>query len=288
MCKTICAAILLAASIATIVAVCIVYIPKDHDNGKGLKVKVTNPAAFEAGGASHHPAKEENGVGAGTDNYILYSGKAASFPSKDKWVSFKDMWDANKEKTIKTSCSDLHYGKDNSYACRIVDAAWRMLLTESREKETEYLHDAIQSVAKASLVDNRLILAIVMQESKGCVRVKGTRSNSGISNPGLMQSHNGTSYNPEKSKETIFQMLLDGTDGTQHGKGLVQYLDIFGNPYAAARGYNSGAVAPSGDLSDAIGATTCYASDVANRLLGWVKAPTKCGSETASKRHFEA
>lgn len=176
LCKTICAAILLAASIATIVAVCIVYIPKDHDNGKGLKVKVTNPAAFEAGGASHHPAKEDNGVGAGTDDYILYTGKAAAFPNKDKWVSFKDMWEANKEKTIKTACSDLHDGKDNSYVCRMVDAVWRMLLTASREKETEYLHDAIQSVAKASLVDNRLILAIVMQESKGCVRVKPTNN----------------------------------------------------------------------------------------------------------------
>lgn len=83
-------------------------------------------------------------------------------------------------------------------------------------------------------------------------------------------------------------MLVDGAQGTEHGKGLVQYLDLFGNAYAAARGYNSGAVAPSGDLSDAIGATSCYASDVANRLLGWVKAPTKCASEGTSKRHFEA
>ena len=71
-------------------------------------------------------------------------------------------------------------------------------------------------------------------------------------------------------------MIQDGTQGTPHGDGLVQTLNQYGNAYAAARGYNSGAVAKSGDLSDALGATTCYASDVANRLTGWVKAQTKC------------
>lgn len=78
-------------------------------------------------------------------------------------------------------------------------------------------------------------------------------------------------------------MIQDGTQGTSHGDGLVQVLDKFGNAYAAARGYNSGDVAESGNLSEAIGATSCYASDIANRLTGWVKAPTKCEAEVEAE-----
>lgn len=107
-------------------------------------------------------------------------------------------------------------------------------------------------------------------------------TNNGVHNPGLMQSHNGTAYDPKNSKETIHKMIQDGTQGTPSGKGLVQYLDQYPDAYSAARGYNSGAVASSGDLSDAIGATQCYASDVANRLTGWVKAEPKCGNEAQS------
>lgn len=43
----------------------------------------------------------------------------------------------------------------------------------------------------------------------------------------------------------------------------------------AARIYNSGSIAPSGNLEDGI-ATHCYSSDIANRLTGWVNAATKC------------
>ena len=71
-------------------------------------------------------------------------------------------------------------------------------------------------------------------------------------------------------------MVQDGTQGTEHGDGLVQNLNIYGNPYAASRGYNSGYIPKSGDLSEAAGATACYVSDIANRLTGWVYAETKC------------
>lgn len=60
-------------------------------------------------------------------------------------------------------------------------------------------------------------------------------------------------------------MIEDGTQGTKSGIGLVQLLDKFPDAYSAAGGYNSGDVVKSGDLSDEIGATPCYASDVANR-----------------------
>ena len=45
--------------------------------------------------------------------------------------------------------------------------------------------------------------------------------------------------------------------------------------YVGARIYNSGSVDPSGDLG-AGGSTHCYASDLANRLMGWVFAPHGC------------
>lgn len=64
--------------------------------------------------------------------------------------------------------------------------------------------------------------------------------------------------------------------------GLVEALrkseggvDDVARYYRAARIYNSGSVDPSGDLGKGV-ATHCYASDVANRLRGWVMAEDTC------------
>ena len=76
-----------------------------------------------------------------------------------------------------------------------------------------------------------------------------------------------------------FRLLADGTST---GDGLLQILNRLGGTSAAAqsyyetaRTYNSGSIAASGNLQDGI-ATHCYASDVANRLLGWATAPHGC------------
>jgi hypothetical protein len=45
--------------------------------------------------------------------------------------------------------------------------------------------------------------------------------------------------------------------------------------YRASRMYNGGSVDPSGDLGKGC-CTKCYASDIANRLIGWVKANHNC------------
>lgn len=121
-----------------------------------------------------------------------------------------------------------------------------------------------------------------MQESTGCLRVNSTDSVHGVHNPGIMQSHNGVSFDEKDAKGSIRQMIKDGTQGTKAGDGLVQLLNKFPDAYSAARGYNSGALAKSGDLSDAIGATPCYASDIANRLMGWVNAASDCEKKVAS------
>lgn len=71
-------------------------------------------------------------------------------------------------------------------------------------------------------------------------------------------------------------MVTDGTQGTSQGPGLVQWFNdqdyvndnAGGNPYNVARGYNSGSIDFS-NLSNGLGSTAAYASDIANRLQGW-------------------
>lgn len=111
-------------------------------------------------------------------------------------------------------------------------------------------------------------------QSGGCVWVPTTGN--GVTNPGLMQSHHGESFNPKDERNSIFGMVRDGTQGTKFGDGLTQTINKSGDVYSAARMYNSGSIASSGDLSDGNGATACYVSDIANRLTGWVYAGSSC------------
>lgn len=142
--------------------------------------------------------------------------------------------------------------------------------------------------AAATGVDHRLILAIIMQESHGCVRVQTT--NGGVRNPGLMQDHNGAAtcndngrvQNPCPSA-TIYQMISEGTAGTNSGDGLANCVNQSGRSdvsafYRAARIYNSGSISSTGQLQNGI-ATHCYASDIANRLTGWVNAASGCNCD---------
>lgn len=150
------------------------------------------------------------------------------------------------------------------------------------EEEAKHIQNAIKKVSKSSGVDASFILAIIMQESKGCVRVKTTAN--GVTNPGLMQSHNGEAScnkdgNPTNPcpQETIEKMISEGTEGPGGLKACMSQEGGSGAPsyYKAARCYNSGKVASSGNLGQGI-ATHCYVSDVANRLLGWNTGETKC------------
>ena len=101
-----------------------------------------------------------------------------------------------------------------------------------------------------------------------------------------MQAYAGSvSYDPNNMAASILQMVRDGTEGTTQGPGYVQWIsqndqteyagDTEGNPYQAARGYNSGQI-NFADLSDPKGATGSYVSDLANRLQGWNGA--SCGN----------
>lgn len=262
--KIICLGLLPASIILLIIiiAVAVVFSHKGY-NYTPSTAQVNNTAAFTNGGATHNSVSDlTDGIGAGADTYTYYSGNASQFPASSKWISFGDMWNNNLD-TIKNSCTWLKEGKNNS----------PQMVTD--------IYDSIQSRANASLVDHRFILATILQESGGCVRVGHTTSSGGVRNPGLMQSHNGHSYSASHTKLSILAMVQDGTQGTKDGNGLVQNLDTYGNAYEAARGYNSGYVPTNGNLSEAAGATACYVSDIANRLTGWVNAKSTCPGDTA-------
>lgn len=226
------------------------------------------PASSSAPAASSSYAPAPTGGShSGSNTYKVYTGDGttgAGWPSQDAWVDFDSMWTANM-KLISISCTQ--FGQPNN-----------------SPDESAAVKAAIQSIGSSSGIDSRFILAIMMQESKGCVRAPTT--NYGVRNPGLMQSHDGagtcndaSAQNPCPSS-SISQMIKDGATGTAAGDGLEQtvaqaHCSDVSKYYKGARIYNSGSIAAGGDLGQGI-ATHCYSSDVANRLTGWVDAPTTC------------
>lgn len=83
----------------------------------------------------------------------------------------------------------------------------------------ESVQRAIQQVSNETDVDARFILAVMIQESWGCVRAPTT--NGGVRNPGLMQDHNGSATcNSDIApyavqvpcpRDTITQMIREGS-----------------------------------------------------------------------------
>ncbi|KAI0204421.1 hypothetical protein F4808DRAFT_342192 [Astrocystis sublimbata] len=230
------------------------------------KTLVVAAAAF-AGLTTAAPARLQQRAVA--DVYNNYQGDGtvnAGWPDMSVWGSFDELWGANLP-LMQQSCGWNGWGDDNS------------------EEEINNIRDAITQVSGNTGVDGRFILAIVMQESKGCVRVPTT--DNGVRNPGLMQSHNGsgdcTGLNP-CPQEQIFQMINDGTAGTPAGDGLQQTLGTasgnYGGSdaaayYAAARLYNSGSIDYT-NLNNGFTSVACYSDDVANRLTGWTLSASAC------------
>ncbi|EGX51572.1 hypothetical protein AOL_s00054g271 [Orbilia oligospora ATCC 24927] len=215
----------------------------------GLGIKVAKALSYWGN------TNTNEGIAYSTDSYTYYSGGPENFPSTKNWMSFEAMFQANIP-LMKQSCGWNGWGPDNT------------------NRQIGYMKTYIQQVARASRVDQRAILAVIMQESAGCLRAPTTSN--GVTNPGLMQSHNGVAFDPSRPVTTIKQMIVDGTMGTAYGDGLVQLINQYGNYYKAFRAYNSGSIAPDGDLSNGNGATPCYVSDIANRLTGWTLAPNAC------------
>lgn len=166
-----------------------------------------------------------------------YSGDASKFPPISQWLSFDDLWECDKD------------------AC------------QQNPGKADIIRQGILQVAKESGVDERIILAVILQESSCSLTVAEVG--------GLMQSHNGVSYTNDDS---ILQMIRDGTSGTYYkgadgGDGLKQVIGKYG-VYKGLRAYNSGenGVDPN-DLSSTPADTgnPKYVSQIANRLTGAMK-----------------
>ncbi|MCJ1307317.1 hypothetical protein MMC25_000963 [Agyrium rufum] len=220
--------------------------------------QITNPSAFTTdavtgnGGNTNNDATYD-GICNGTDTYNCYCGSWQNFPPPVQWVSFQDMWNQT-QIYFQTGCTGGGQQDD--------------------QEQIDAICSTIQEVAKASLVDHRLILAVILQESSGYVYV-GTTFNNNAGNPGLMQSAACIFYNGTDA--SIVQMIIDSTQGTASGNGLVQGINQYGNVYDAARACNSGTV-DQGNLNDGEGATASYVFDVANRLVRWVGAESRYAS----------
>ncbi|KAL6695337.1 hypothetical protein J3F84DRAFT_348687 [Trichoderma pleuroticola] len=126
---------------------------------------------------------------------------------------------------------------------------------------------AISNAAATIGVDERVILAIILQESHGYVGVQCTGNN----DCGLMQCEGCPSFQGRNGlPQSDTSAMING--GTQHFKGN---LEDWGNAWAestiypALREYNSGSV-NTNDLSTAAGGfgVPCYVADVAGRMLG--------------------
>ncbi|KAK0391790.1 hypothetical protein NLU13_1289 [Sarocladium strictum] len=224
--------------------------------------------------AAAAPARSSSGLvafakRAVSDTYTFYTGNgspAQGWPDFGNWGTYEELWATNSP-VMAQSCEWNGWGANDS------------------PEEIAAIDSAIQQVSGETGVDARFILAIVMQESIGCVRAPTT--DNGVRNPGLMQSHNGdgdcAGVNPCPAEE-ILQMIRDGTAGTASGDGLQQTIAAAAaatgdtgvrSYYAGARLYNSGS-ADYENLNNGITATPCYVTNVANRLTGWVLAPEQC------------
>lgn len=241
--------------------------------GKALLARVTGEYVSNSAVARWDNSNIEDGIGDGSDSYTMYWGAGRAnegWPTRSQWVSFENMFNNNKN-LMENSCSWMGVPNDSGPE---IGAIW----------------DSIQQVAGETAVDHRFILAIMLQESGGCVRVQTT--NYGVRNPGLMQCHDGDgTCNSDITGQVqnpcptgvITQMIREGTAGTNSGDGLANCINQSGTNsdqdfYRAARIYNSGSIDSSTRLECGI-ATHCYASDIANRLTGWVNAAHGCNCD---------
>lgn len=211
-----------------------------------------------ATGLSFYNANLASGTSGKADasEYTCYSGPASNFPAVDTWISFEAMW-------------------------ALISADALAPIGDTAEQIAD-LYTAITDISVVSQVDARVILATIIDESTGNVNVGCT--NNGVENCGLMQSHApaDTSFVEGDAFYSIAQMVQDGTQGTAAGPGLVQLLNdealTNGNVWNAFRAYNSGSVDEE-NLSDPVGATAAYVSNMANYLTGWNgwgAGPTPC------------
>ncbi|KAL8289805.1 hypothetical protein RB597_001438 [Gaeumannomyces tritici] len=174
-------------------------------------------------------------------SFIFYSGPSSDFPPMSEWKTFEELFNLNKPEMLRTGDT----GED-------VGCIWNAVL--------EY--------AKLG-VDERVVFAIIMQESTGDVGVATTWNMDKRATAGLMQCDGSPGFDGRHGlpQADITAMVRAGTEhfkGNLHEHGDKWDADTI---YKALRSYNSGRC-DADDLSKGLGATDDYVSDVANRLCG--------------------
>ncbi|KAJ1328280.1 hypothetical protein MN608_07616 [Microdochium nivale] len=173
-----------------------------------------------------------------------YSGPWWSFPGKDTWLSWEDLWQRNDDNMI--------------YAGSTWDDVGR-------------LNVAIWNIANEFGIDPRVLLVMVMQESSGYVGVRTTYSWQGIATAGVLQCMNCPGY---PGRNNLSQDEINGMvrGGAAHFRRDLDQVGGNGwepsSLYPALRRYNSGTLDPN-NLSNGMGATDAYVSDMVQRLGGW-------------------
>lgn len=71
----------------------------------------------------------------------------------------------------------------------LANACTQWQVQENSPEEIDELLDTISQVAEEGGIDPRVLLAITLQESHGCLRVPSTMGSQ--KNPGVLQSHGG-------------------------------------------------------------------------------------------------
>ncbi|KAM0714545.1 hypothetical protein Q7P37_009841 [Cladosporium fusiforme] len=241
-----------------------------NDTSPTTSSKSNLPSSAKAWGSGSRNGGGSSPGAAYSKQYTGDGSSDAGWPGEEDWLSFGNLWEIN-QRIMDSSCSNAFSQEDNS------------------GQELANIKSAIEDISVSSGVDKSFILAIMMQESNGCVRAPTTAYSH--ANPGLFQSNQGGGTCNDGSlvknpcpEDEIYQMIEDGVQGTAHGDGLKQLLGkATGNGtqryYRAARMYNSGSVDSSGNLGLGV-ATHCYCSDIANRLIGWSQGVSKCDAES--------
>lgn len=163
---------------------------------------------------------------------ILHNGYQcylSKYPDRHEWLSWSRLWDINREQVLSSNGGDTYI--------------------------QHYIEEGILRAADKSDVDARLVLAILMQETKG-----------GLSGECKAKAKCGLllweqSFDKERPRDSILEMLLDGLEGSSGRPGLATRLKSEDSPYAAVWRYYE-------DVELLISETQ-YANDLANRLIGW-------------------
>ncbi|ORY04670.1 hypothetical protein BCR34DRAFT_604768 [Clohesyomyces aquaticus] len=157
------------------------------------------------------------------------------YPTKESWLSFNTLWAINSP---------------------IIDKS------NNNASYTKAIKTSIQNVSKASKVDARLILALIMQESAGKAKVACTGYDY-KRDCGLMQMRGAANFSSSDPEGSIQKMIEDsvygvGEPGINNPNGTPGFFQLLqgrqedlswingtfwqGNPFAAAHLYNAGAV----------------------------------------------